>query len=97
MSDHLPPAVGPGLVEGLAALQKRGAQLQGELQRLRHAIGHDLRAPLRHITGFVQVIREDHGSTLSAEVQQHLDTIAVAAAQLRSTLDALLKDLPAAD
>ena len=105
MSDHMPspvdpevsPAVHPELVEGSFQSEVRVAQLQAELQRVRHTLGHDLCAPLRHIAGFVQVIQEDHGSTLPAEVRQHLDTIANAAAQMRGLVDALLKDLPAAD
>ena len=82
-------------LESRAQLQVRILQLQAELERLRHGMGHDLRAPLRHISGFVQVIQEDHASQLPPEVQAHLETIAISAAQMRGLVDTLLKDLPA--
>ena len=88
------PAVRPEHVEGLAESQVRVAQLQVELQHLRHALGHDLRAPLRHITGFVQVLQEDHGSALPPEVQQHLATIAEAADNLNQQVTNLLRVAP---
>ena len=68
--------------------------MQAELHRLRHALGHDLRAPLRHITGFVQVLQEDHASVLPPEVQQHLATIAEAADNLNQQIANLLRVAP---
>jgi light-regulated signal transduction histidine kinase (bacteriophytochrome) len=70
------------------------AQLENALARvnqLQFSVAHDLRAPLRHVTAFVQVIREDHESELSAEVQGHLKTIQDAAQTMNAILDSHLK------
>ena len=65
----MPSPVDPELVEGSVQSEVRVAQLQAELQRVRHTLGHDLCAPLRHIAGFVQVIQEDHQWSSGREVQ----------------------------
>ena len=87
-----------GLVE--AGLQPPGgseahiAALQAELARLRHAIGHDLRAPVRHIVGFVQVIQEDHPELAQHPAAAHWATIAKAADNLNQQITNLLRAEP---
>ncbi len=75
----------------IAALEAALAQSQHEMQAFTATVSHDLRAPLRHIVSFAQLVQEDAGPQLSAEVQGFLGTIASSAKQLGSMLDALLE------
>ncbi len=82
--------------QNLLPLQDEVARLQGELgaaraelQHLKFAVLHDLRAPLRHIRAFAQIIEEDHGAQLESAVSGHLTSIQAAAAKAMQLLDEL--------
>ena len=71
---------------------ERTAQLKDaneELETFSYSVSHDLRAPLRHVTGYVELLREEAGPSLSAESLRLLATISTAARQM----DALIHDL----
>lgn len=76
--------------ERIATLETELAAQRAELQALTATVSHDLRAPLRHITSYVQLVQEDAGPLLNAEVQGFLNTISDAARQLGTQLDGLL-------
>ena len=60
---------------------ERTAQLQTaneELQAFSYSVSHDLRAPLRHVAGFVELLQQDARSSLSDENLRILDTISLA-------------------
>jgi light-regulated signal transduction histidine kinase (bacteriophytochrome) len=59
----------------IAALQAELAAMRAEMQHFTYAVSHDLRAPLRHILAYAQLVQEDAGPQLSAEVQEFLATI----------------------
>ena len=64
---------------------ERTAQLQAanqELEAFSYSVSHDLRAPLRHVMGFVELLRKDAGPSLSKESLGHLTTISQAAKQM---------------
>jgi PAS domain S-box-containing protein len=72
---------------------ERTAQLQEankELQAFSYSVSHDLRAPLRHVLGFVHLLTVEAGPTLSPESLLHLDTISQAAARMGNLIDDLL-------
>jgi PAS domain S-box-containing protein len=72
---------------------ERTAQLQEankELQAFSYSVSHDLRAPLRHVLGFVQLLRAEAGPTLSPESLLHLETITQAATRMGNLIDDLL-------
>jgi signal transduction histidine kinase len=82
------------LVAGLEArIAERTAQLQAtnhELEAFSYAVSHDLRAPLRGINGFSQILLEDHAEALG-DGAQHLDRIRAAAGRMASLIDDLLQ------
>ena len=76
--------------ERIAALQAELAAVRAEMQALTATVSHDLRAPLRHITSYVQLVQEDAGPVLTPEVQGFLTTISDSARHLGAQLDGLL-------
>ncbi len=72
---------------------ERTAQWQSanqELEAFSYSVSHDLRAPLRHIVGFVQILQRDAGPSLTQENSRHLTTIARAAKRMGKLIDDLL-------
>lgn len=62
-----------------------------ELESFSYSASHDLRAPLRHISGFAQALLDDHADRLDEEGRDYLDRIVSAAQSLSSLIDDLLK------
>ena len=78
--------------------QARIAELEAELQALRaemqdftYTVSHDLRASLRHVSSYVQLVQEDAGEQLNPEVQGFLRTAADAARQMGLLMDGLME------
>lgn len=72
---------------------ERTAQLQtanAELEAFSYSVSHDLRTPLRHVIGFVELLEQDAGPALSETSRQHLTTISQAARRMSSLIDDLL-------
>jgi len=72
---------------------ERTAQLQAandELQAFSYSVSHDLRAPLRHVMGFVELLQKDAGPSLSEKNLHHLATISLAAKRMGNLIDDLL-------
>jgi signal transduction histidine kinase len=61
-----------------------------ELEAFSYSVSHDLRAPLRAIAGFVQILEEDHGDTFAPEARRHLERVKVNARRMGQLIDDLL-------
>ena len=74
-------------------LEQRASDLEAankELEAFTYSVSHDLRAPLRHIDGFSQLLVDEHGPQLPAEVRRYLDRIQNGARQMGQLVDELL-------
>jgi PAS domain S-box-containing protein len=72
---------------------ERTAQLQTaneELQAFSYSVSHDLRAPLRHVIGFVELLQTEAEPSLSKKSLGHLTTISQAAKRMGNLIDDLL-------
>ena len=66
-------------------LQDRAVQLEvlvKETERLNYSISHDLRAPLRWISGFAKSLEDDYASKLDAEGQHFIEKIVSSAERM---------------
>ncbi|HTF05572.1 MAG TPA: ATP-binding protein, partial [Bacteroidia bacterium] len=61
-----------------------------ELEAFSYSVSHDLRAPLRAINGYAQMMEEDFGSTLDEEGSRILATIKYNASRMGTLIDDLL-------
>ena len=61
-----------------------------DLEAFSSSVAHDLRTPLRTISGFIEIIRDNHMRTLPAEVRHYLDLIDAGADEMDGLISALL-------
>lgn len=76
--------------EDLKALNSKLEESNRELEAFAYSVSHDLRAPLRHLSGFVQVLREDLTPVITEGSRHSLDVITDSAARMGLLIDNLL-------
>jgi PAS domain S-box-containing protein len=64
--------------------------LQKELESFSYSVSHDLRAPLRSISGYVEILNEDYGGQLEPAAKVHLNTVSSNAKKMGQLIDDLL-------
>jgi PAS domain S-box-containing protein len=75
-------------------VSERTAELQAanaELDAFAYAVSHDLRAPLRAMSGFSQALLEDWSDQLTGDARTYLDQITLASRKMGDLIDALLE------
>ncbi len=74
-------------------VRDRTAQLESanrELESFSYSVSHDLRAPLRHINGFIEILQEKHISQLDEKGIRYLKIISDSATKMGVLIDELL-------
>jgi len=75
------------------SLKNYAVQLESvnqEIEAFSYSVSHDLRAPLRHIDGFSQILLEDFGDKLDQEGRKTLFKVREASQQMALLIDDLL-------
>ncbi len=75
-------------------VEQRTMELQAankELETFAYSVSHDLRAPLRAINGFAQIISRRHRARLNAEGRHYFDNILEASTHMGQLIEDLLK------
>lgn len=67
------------------------AQARGALEDFTYSVSHDLRASLRHVNAYVQIIREDLGESGNPALMAHLNTVSQSAKQMGRQIDGLME------
>jgi PAS domain S-box-containing protein len=74
-------------------VKERTAQLETlneELEAFSHSVSHDLRAPLRSISGFSQALLENYKDRLDEQGQHYLERLSAASERMAELIDDLL-------
>ena len=74
-------------------VEERTAQFQAandELEAFSYSVSHDLRAPLRHICGYIDAFREDYGERLDPDALHYLNRIGAASGRMDRLIESML-------
>lgn len=61
-----------------------------ELEAFSYSVSHDLRAPLRHVLGYLAMLREEAGARLGDGPQRYIETIERSARRMAALIEELL-------
>ena len=71
-------------------LEQRVQERTADLEAFTYSVSHDLRAPLRHISGFSKILMEECKTSLTREAQHTLQRISEGATRMGQLIDDLL-------
>jgi len=74
----------------LAEVATELGRVNKELEAFSYTVSHDLRAPMRHIAGYVDLVLDTDGANLSERAQRYLSHVKEASAYAGQLVDALL-------
>jgi light-regulated signal transduction histidine kinase (bacteriophytochrome) len=76
--------------EEMAEVATELGRVNKELEAFSYTVSHDLRAPMRHIAGYVDLVQDMEGKQLSERSMRYLSHVKEAAAYAGHLVDALL-------
>lgn len=79
------------MAEQLAVANRELAAANRELEAFSYSVSHDLRAPLRAIRSFTQMLEEDAGDKLDEQNRGHLHRVLAATTRMSDLIEALLE------
>jgi PAS domain S-box-containing protein len=74
----------------LIAARNRLSETNKELETFSYSVSHDLRAPLRQISGYAGLLMEESSDSLTSQAHQDLMHIQAGVGQMNELIDALL-------
>jgi signal transduction histidine kinase len=75
-------------------VKERTAELEAsykELEAFSYSVSHDLRAPLTHLSGYAEIVREQYAHTLDSTGQKYMQRIHDAARRMSVLIDDLIR------
>lgn len=78
------------VMDALEAAKNKAEAINKELETFAYSISHDLRAPLRTITAFTEIVIQDKSDQLDEEAKSHLERVSRNAHQMADLIGALL-------
>ena len=78
------------LNETLAQRASEVEAANAELEAFSYSVSHDLRAPLRHVDGYIEMLKAENAHELSAEARRKLDVISESSGRMSKLIDDLL-------
>jgi PAS domain S-box-containing protein len=82
-----------GIIQDITEIknaEEKLIEINKELESFSYSVSHDLRAPLRAINGYAQILNEDYGKKLDTEGIRILETIKHNAIKMGTLIDDLL-------
>lgn len=76
-----------------SALESRAAEVEAankDLEAFSYSVSHDLRVPLRHIDGYLEMLLDESREVLPQQARRHLDVIADSSRRMSALIDDLL-------
>jgi len=62
-----------------------------EMETFSYSVSHDLKAPLRSLRGFIDILQEDYGETLPIDVIRYLDKVSKSTQKMNFLINDLLE------
>jgi len=75
----------------IEAINNQLEYVNKELKSFSYSISHDLKAPLRHIKGFISLLVKKYMNLLPEEGHRYLDNISLSATNMEELIDGLLQ------
>ncbi len=72
-------------------LANKLAELTKEMNQFTYIVSHDLQAPLRMVTGFLELLEKKHGAKLDESAKQYIDYAVKGANKMKSLIFDLLE------